>query len=146
MSRKILIFVLILSFVLCGCFAPRRDKYTYVFWNADSQIDSIEILKKAKDTGNENDPTEVILVLPENEHNAFMDELTTLPGEHLALEPLTGLGPYIVRITYSDGAIALIGYANTVYQFPDGDRNYYYFCFDYDSFHNLIAQTTSQTE
>ena len=141
MVRKVLIVLLAFSFLLCGCFTPRRDKYTYTFWNSGEQIFSIEILKKTHETGSENDPTEVVFVLAEDAHTAFLDELTTLPGEHLSLEPLTGLGPYIVRITYCDGTIALIGYANTVYQYPDGSRKYYYFCFAYDSFQGMIDRT-----
>lgn len=77
-------------------------------------------------------------MVPVEEFTDFLSELKMVPGEHLSVEPLTGLGPYVVRITYQDGEIALIGYANTVYEQPDGKRRYYYFCFDYDAFHSLI--------
>ncbi len=56
--RKMLAAALVLSLTLCGCFAPRRDKNTYEFWNSDSQITTIEILKKTEDTGRADDPTE----------------------------------------------------------------------------------------
>ena len=141
MLKKLLIFMLILLLILSGCIPSKKDKFTYVFWNPDSQVASIEILKKAKETGSENDPTDVVLVLTKDEFNAFLEELTALPGEHQSLDPLTGLGPYIIRITYENGVVALIGYANTIYQYPDGNRKYYYFCFSYDSFQNLINQT-----
>lgn len=140
MFRKMLATALVLSLTLCGCFAPRRDKNTYVFWNSDSQITTIEILKKTEDTGSENDPTEVVFVLPEQEHDAFLEKLSALPGEHQSIDPGRGFGAYIVRITYGNGVIALIGYTNTEYHFPDGDRKHYYFFFHRDSFYEMIDE------
>ena len=137
--KRIPIIMLTIALLLCGC-SSQRDKYTYQFGNPNDQILSIEILRKTKDTASIDDPTEVLYVVPEKEHTEFVKALESLPGEYHALDPLTGLGPYIVRITYQDNQIVLIGYANTVYEQPGGNRRYYYFSFDYDLFHNLIAQ------
>ena len=138
-AKRVQVFILAMVLLLCGC-SQSSDKYKYVFWNPDDQIASIEILRKTADTASIDDPTEVIFTVSTEEYTDFLSKLKTVPGEHQAADPLTGLGPYIIRITYKDGEIVLIGYANTVYEQPDGKRRYYYFTFDFDAFHDFIAQ------
>lgn len=137
--KRMQVFILAMLLLFCGC-SQSNDKYTYVFWQPDDQIVSIEILRKTTDTASIDDPTEVICVVSTEEYTDFLRKLKTVPGEHQAVDPLTGLGPYIIRITYKDGEIVLIGYANTVYEQPGGKRRYYYFTFDFDAFHDFISQ------
>ena len=110
--------ILLLVCMFSGCIFVTSEPYE--FRQAFDQIMSIEILKKEYDTASIDDPMNFIYTVDPSLHRSFIDDLIKIEGGRMGLDPTTGFGVYIIRITYKDGEMEMIGNYSNGYITPDG--------------------------
>ena len=92
---KMTIWMLVLITVLSGCF---RDVKPYEFRQGVDQIECIEIRRKEYDSAYWNVPTILLKTLDSSEYTTLVDAVTSVPGNYLYSNPVTGIGPYQIWI------------------------------------------------
>ena len=138
MKKCLIILAIVLTLSLTGCFFSKKVKYE--FRQEFEQIVSIDILKKDYDSSNPYTPKQVIKTIPPEEHRALIDALLELECFRLYYEPSTGIGMYIIRITYKDGEQEMIGNYNNAYITPDGKIHEDNYGFCREPFYDLISR------
>lgn len=135
--RNICICVLLLC-MLSGCFL--RDRTTpYEFRQEFDQIASIEILRKETDSVLTDTPTHIIYTLNEADYKSFLDRLMEIEGGYAGSEPGTGFGMYMIRITYQDGEMEMIGNYNNGYITPSGEVHQDVYRFDANQYYAFLS-------
>lgn len=135
--RNICISVLLVC-MLSGCFLRDRAM-PYEFRQAFDQIASIEILRKETDSVLPDTPTQTIHTLNEAQYKVFLDGLQKIEGGRAGSEPGTGFGMYMIRITYKDGEMEMIGNYNNGYITPDGEVHQDVYRFDARQFYAFLS-------
>ena len=119
--KKCIIF-LIVGLLLCslnGCLSQTEKVYTYR--QSADQIVSIEILRKEFDSDTITTPLYILKSFESSEFQMVLDGLANIPVSFRLNPPATGVGMYIIRITYKNGETDLIGDYNTGYMTADGE-------------------------
>ncbi len=137
MKAKLFLPVLMCALLLCGCFSANQK---YEFRQDFEQIATIEILKKEYDSIDINTPMNVIKTIDPQQHRAMIDALVKAKSAPMLAPPSTGVGMYIIRITYLDGEIELLGDYNIAYISPDGELYQDRFFFYRDDFYAVISE------
>ena len=130
--------ILLLACMLSGCFLRDRAM-PYEFRQNFDQIVTIEILRKENDSVVTDTPANIILTVDPSEHRAFIDGLQQVEGGRAMLEPGTGFGMYIIRITYKNGEIEMIGNYNNGYITPDGKVHQDVYRFDAKAYYAFLS-------
>lgn len=99
-------------FLLCGC---NQYKGPYVFWRQ-----SRENIQKVEICTYEDDVQTVILELPADEVDTFLDEVSNLEFLELITHPIIDYGIIAVVITYADGEKEVISSSASGYVSQDG--------------------------
>ena len=133
-----MIMTLFLLMSLSGCLFVTKEPYE--FRQTADQIVSIEISKKVYDSVRTDTPTEVIRVLEKDEYQAFLNAVAAVPGNRMGLDPPTGFGSYIVKITYQDGMVELFGEYNNGYITPEGELHQDCYVFDEQAFLDMLSE------
>jgi hypothetical protein len=118
MKRRIVGIVISVVCILSGCFLISKEPYT--FRQEFDLIVSIEILKKEYDSISPYTPMHVIKTINPAMHQELIDALLKIEGSRIGLDPGTGFGVYIIRSTYRDGEIEMLGDYNNGYITADG--------------------------
>ena len=109
--NKQIIYLFLLIFILCGCSSNRMSEH-YVFQNKDEAIESVELLLNPyTDDGYSEHEGEFISIrtLEKNEISSFMESVYALETGKCISPPPTNHGFYIVRVTYENGDIEMLG-------------------------------------
>ncbi len=139
-KRLLILWIALLSIVqLTGCLLISEEPYT--FCQEADQIISIEIVQDFAPTFEESD-YRVIQTLEADEFQVLLDEVLDVPGNRTGMDPPTGIGNYIIKITYKDGTIELLGDFNNGYISPDGKLRQDCYVFDREAFLALISKFT----
>ena len=136
-ARVLIVFILVVC-VLSGCWFITEAQYE--FRQEFDQIVSIEILKKQYDSINVDVPMDVIKTIDPAEHKDVIDALLAAQGSRVGLEPGTGFGVYIFRITYKNGEMEMIGDYNNGYITPNGEVHQGIYSFDSKQFYEVISR------
>jgi hypothetical protein len=137
MKVRLLLLIALLGFMLNGCIF--NHKTPYEFRQEFDQIACIEILKKQYDSIRTDTPMDVIKTIDPTEHRALIDALLETDGSRVGLDPPTGFGMYIIRITYLDGEMEMIGNYSNGYITPDGKLHEDIYCFDREQYYAVIS-------
>ena len=138
MIRKLLSISIVTAILLIGCKSASDEPYP--FRQDFDQIVSIEILKKEQATISIDTPMYVLKVLDPGEHQAIVDAILEMEGGRVVLDPSTDFGYYIIRITYKDGEMELIGNYNNAHVSTDGTIHVDSYAFDKDQFYDVISE------
>lgn len=116
--RYTVIFFMLVLLVLS--FLSNRIPKHYIFQNPIDQIESIELLYNQNDGGEGINPSNIysIRLLEKDEVQPFMEAIYNLETR-IANPPPSGWGCYIVKISYFNGDIELLGSYNIEY-IPEG--------------------------
>ena len=137
MKIRIIGIITLVVCILSGCFLISDEPYT--FRQEFEQIVSIEILKKEYDSISPYTPMHVVKTVEPTMHQELINDLLKLEGGRIGLEPGTGFGVYIIRITYKDGEIEMLGDYNNGYITPDGKLHEDIYAFDSDQYYQVIS-------
>lgn len=137
MKNRLLSILLMSILVFSGCFFNTAEPYQ--FRQGLDQITTIEILRKEYDSTNTDTPMNVIHTVDSSVHMDFVDDLLKIEGGRIGLDPGTGFGMYIIRITYKDGEIEMIGNYNNGYITPDGKLHQDIYAFDAKQFYAFLS-------
>lgn len=134
----LLVFAMIIS--LSGCFFQLfQTEMPYAFRQSADQITAIEIIRKQYDSISAETPMYVLKTFEENEYQTVLDGINSVPGGRNGLEPGRGIGLYIIRITYADGEIELLGDYNNGYISTDGKIHQDCYAFYTEEYYDLIS-------
>lgn len=143
MKIKVLIVSLIVA-VLVGCFLFDTNQ-PYKFRQEYDQIAKIEIVNKEQDIdGYDPARVKVLKTLDITEHRAFIDDLVKVEGSRVGLDPPSGFGTYIIRITYRNGEIELISDYNNGYVSINGRVYNDCYCMDKDQFYDFLSRVLGE--
>ena len=146
MKSRIIGIVILVACVLSGCFFVTKGPYT--FRQEFDQIVKIEILEKEQDLSDlsDYDPArvKVLKTLDITEHRAFIDDLLKVEGSRVGLDPATGFGDHIIRITYRNGEIELIGAYNNGYIPTDGRLRSDCYGMNKEQFYDLLSRVLGE--
>lgn len=142
MKRWIQCVALLFVGVLSGCFFNTDEPYE--FRQAFDQIVTIDIPKKEYDSTSTDTPMNVIYTIEPSAHKNFVDELLKIDGGRIGLEPGTGFGMYIIRITYKDGEIEMIGNYNNGYISPNGHVHQDIYAFDTKQYYAFLSSVLGE--
>ena len=134
--------VLLVGFIvvgLLGCFLFTANR-PYKLRQEIDQIDKIEILKKEEPLFGYDTPMEVLKTMNITEHRTFIDGLLKVEGSRVGLDPPSGFGTHIIRITYRNGEIELISDYNNGYISTDGVVHADNYCMDKDQFYEFLSK------
>ena len=135
---RVVLLLFLISIMISGCFFITEEPYE--FRQEFDEIVSIEILKKEYDSINADTPMNVIKVIESADHRALIDDLLAAKGSRIGLDPSTGFGMYIIRITYQDGEMEMLGNYNNGYITPDGELREDVYCFDREQYYAIISK------
>lgn len=147
MKRLLLIICLIVAIfvvILHGCrHLLFGIELPYKFRQEYDQIVKIEILKRY---GSEYDPArvEVLKTLDVAEHRTFIDDLIKVEGSRVGAIAVSGFGAHIIRITYRNGEIELIGPYNNGYVSVDGRLYTDCYVMDKNQFYDLLSRVLGE--
>ena len=138
--------VLGVSLIAIGLFALLllTFDWPYKFRQEYDQIVRIEILAKEEFISGYYVPMEVVKTLDISEYRIFLDELMKIEGSRVGLDPPSGFGAYIIRITYRNGEIELISDYNSGYISGDGIVREIYYCMDSDQFYDFLSRVLGE--
>lgn len=139
MKKNILALCLLIVFIFSGCSLIVK-KAPYSFRQSVDQIEAIEILKKIDVSGDTNLSVEIIKELDKEQHQGIVNDILSADGNYVAEGAGSGFGPYIIRITYKNGEIELIGEYNNGYAAPGGEINQGIYWFNKEHFYAIISQ------
>ena len=122
---------------LTGC--SFQTEKPYEFRQDSAQIMTIEIVKKIHDSVVTDTPTTVIKAFDASEHNVVIDAILAVDGGTNGLDPTTGFGVYIIKITYLNGEIEMIGNYSNGYISTDGVMHEGIYCFDTKQYYDMIS-------
>lgn len=142
MKNKVLL-VSIIAVILLGYFLLTTNQ-PYIFRQAFDQIVKVEILAKEEDISGYDTPMEVLKTLDVSEHRAFIDAFMEVEGFRIGMDPPSGFGTYIIRITYRNGEIELISDYNNGYISVDGVVHTDNYCMDRDQFYDFLASVLGE--
>ena len=142
MKNKVLLVSLIVV-LLAGCF-PLTANQPYKFRQEFDQIVKFEILAKEEDVSGYDTPMEVLKTLDANEHRTFINDFMKVEGSRVGLDPPSGFGTYIIRITYRNGEIELISDYNNGYISADGIVNEDNYCMDKHQFYDFLSEVLGE--
>ena len=125
--------------VLLGCFFFTTNR-PYELRQEINQIDKIEILKKEEPLYGYDVAMEILKTIDITEHNAFIDGLLKVEGSRIGLDPPSGFGTYIIRITYRNGEIELFSDYNNGYISIDGIVHTDNYCMDKNEFYEFLSE------
>ena len=137
MKKNILLVAFIaVCFVL---FLYMSANLSYQFRQDLDHIVKIEIIKKEATISGEIISIEVLKTLDVSEHKTFINDLKKVRGSRVGMDPPDGYGTHIIRITYQDGEIELIGPVNNGYISVDGIIHTDNFGMNEDQFYEFIS-------
>lgn len=126
---------------LTGCFFQLfQTEMPYEFHKSADQITAIEILRKEYDSINTDTPMHILKTFGESEYQTVLDGINGVSGGRNGLEPSTGFDMYVIRITYRNGDMELIGNYSTGYVSADGEILQEHYSFDTEQFYDLISE------
>jgi hypothetical protein len=137
MKTRILYILLAVVLTCSGCFFNSDGPYE--FRQTFDQIVSIEILRKEYDSVLTDTPMSVIYTVEPAEHQGFIDNLMEIEGGRVGLDPNTGFGMYIIRITYKNGEMEMIGNYNNGYITPNGEVHQDIYAFDSVQYYAFLS-------
>ena len=137
MKSRIVGIVISVICILSGCFLISNEPYT--FRQEFEQIVSIEILKKESDSISPYTPMHVIKTINPAMHKELIDALLKIEGSRIGLEPGTGFGVYIIRITYKDGEMEMLGDYNNGHITADGKLHEDIYAFNSEQYYQVIS-------
>lgn len=135
---KIILLPFFVSIFLTSCLFVTEEPYK--FRQEFDQIASIDILRKEYDSIDAFTPMDVVKTLDESDYRACVDALLSADGGRVGLEPGSGFGFYIIRITYQDGEIEMIGNDNNGYITVDGRLREDCYSFNMEQFYKIISR------
>ena len=136
--KKICAVSLLFVFLVSGCnFLVMEGQYQ--FRQPFDQIASIEILKKEYDSISTDVPMDVLCILSTEEQREIMDMIAEADGAYVLEGAGSGFGIYIIRITYHNGEVELIGEYNNGYITPEGKIIQDCYTFDTEQFYSIIS-------
>ena len=143
MKSRIIGIVILVACILSGCFFVTKGPYT--FRQEFDQIVKIEILEREQGA-DEYDPArvKVLKTLDITEHRAFIDDLMKVEGSRVGLNSASGFGKHIIRITYRNGEIELIGVYNNGYVSVDGRLHVDCYGMDKDQFYDFLSRVLGE--
>ncbi len=138
--RKLLVALLILfPILLPGCFFPTQ-RVDYKFYQSFGQIEMIEIVEVIDGTDDSNLIMESVSVLDKESHQDIVNQIHKAGGNYVLEGAVFELGSYVIRITYSSGAVELIG--EWSYRHITEDSHVWRGCYWFDDgqFSSIISQ------
>lgn len=143
MKSRLIGIVILVACILSGCFFVSNEPYT--FRQEYDQIAKIEIVNKEQDIdGYDPARVKVLKTLDITEHRAFIDDLVKVEGSRVGLDPPSGFGTYIIRITYRNGEIELISDYNNGYVSINGRVYNDCYCMDKDQFYDFLSRVLGE--
>ena len=144
LTLGITVAILGLLFYGCCCFIFGAFHQPYKFRQDYDQIAKIEIVKKRIDridmVGYDPATLVILKTLDTSEHRTFIDELVKVEGSRVGMDPSEGFGRHIIRITYRDGEVELIGHYNNGYISVDGKLHQDCYSMDKDQFLGFLSK------
>lgn len=131
------LFGFILTALCSGCIF--QTETTYEFRQDADQINSIEILRKEYDSIDTDTPMYVVKELESSEYQTVLDGIRMVDGGRNGLDPTTGFGLYVIRITYKNGEMEMIGNYSTGYISVDGETHQEHYSFNIEQYYDLIS-------
>lgn len=138
--KKVLLLCLFVMLALTGCMFYKEESYT--FRQSFDQITSIEILKRGEfveNTTMANRPMSIMKTLDETEYQDMIDAILSADGGRNGLISTTTCGSHIIRITYKDGEVEMLGCYNNGYVSVDGTWRPDCYTFDKEEFYAIIS-------
>lgn len=131
-KRKLILLFLALALSLCMC-VPSVG--TVELSQEREQIVSVELLYKPEMTW----PWEFtpICRIEAEDQDRFLDDFQELEARWIFNDPFTDLGELVIRVTYQNGDVDLIGYCNNI-RVQDGKEDYENWYFDEEEFKALF--------
>jgi hypothetical protein len=136
-----------------GCMLHPFHSDEYTFTNPTDQIISIELIENQNEEGYGIDEEyfHVICTVEQDQFASLMEKVYRIPTEYLRCDPRFGYGPYIIKVTYSNGDVEILGSDNIEYvpygKDPCGTS--FYVFDDIDAFMNIFntyAKTTNESD
>lgn len=140
MKTRTVVILVIIALLLFWMF---HTKGPYKFRQDTDQIVSIEILKIV--ISYEHETTKVLMTIDPSEHQEVVNGLLEISGGRVVLDPPTGFGRYIFRITYQNGERELIGRYNNGYVTPGGELHFKNYCFNKEQFNEFLSGILGRT-
>ncbi len=135
MKIILVVYVSLICF-LCICAMVINPEYSYR--QSADQIIAIEILKNPEVRTDA--PMHVLKTLDPSEFQMVLDGLDSIQAHYKNGDPFYGFGMYVIRITYQNGEIDIIGNYNTGYITVDGQLHQERFYFKREPYYDLISE------
>lgn len=139
MKKLLILTVGIVIFCLTGCRFYETIE-TFEFRQPSENIVCIEILKKEYDSINTDTPLILLKTFDESEYSKVIEGIPALDGWRNTLDPPTGFGVCVFRITYEDGAQEIIGNYSKGYILPNGELCEDFYQLDREQFYSLVSE------
>ena len=128
---------LAIFFVVICIWLLTFSRRAYPFPQSIEQIKSIDIMQKGE--FDEIDKAQILYTLDPLQHEELVHKISNSSGRFMNPPP-EHYGVYIIRVTYADGGILLIGEMNSTYHTAEGKTKWYYYTFNEPGvFHELVA-------
>jgi len=138
MRIKLILFVILVSFLLCA-FTPPIRYAPYSFYQNADQIASIEILETDPHYDRLAVPAKVVKQLSSKEFQPLLEAFCAA-GKGYDVGGLTYIGKYAVRIQYQDGSKELLFQNNTVYLTVAGEIEFTGYYTSPEDFNTFLYQ------
>lgn len=137
MVRLVVVFLAVVSILLYGC---QQESCAYPF---EQNLDYVEKVEICQYTYHIQDPEIVVLTILENSTAlSLLNSIEELECYRHWGDHTQDFGETVVRITYTDGEIEVLGFCNTAHIDTEGKwwlKGYY---FDEDQFSVLVSEFT----
>ncbi len=139
MRKMLVVSIILCCSLLSGCFFPTQGA-DYSFYQSIDQIEMIEIVEVIDGTDDNNLIMESVSMLDKEAHQNIVNQILKAGGNYVLEGAVFELGSYVIRITYSSGAVELIGEWSYRHITEDGRvwRGCYWF--DDGKFASIISQ------
>lgn len=141
MQKCIIILILLCTF-LSGCNLIRSEQYK--FQQDLEQIQNIEIAKYESDQSVLG-PMETLKVLDPSEHRIIIESIPKIEGSVNHLSPGYLFSDRLIKITYKNGAVEIIGVWASVYIDPSGNVHYIDYLFNEEQYGALLSSILGET-
>lgn len=139
MKRSLLALVTVLCLLLAGCFFPDAQRH-YSLWQAQDQIETIEIVEIINVNDYNNFILETVNILDKSIHPDIINQILSADGNYVTEGAGFSLDSYAIRVTYKDGATELIGELGFRRITAEGEIKWGGYWFDSKGFQSIISQ------